>query len=101
MCTGGAWHDQCMEAHEWNEKSEEGTRYFRATHHAGGWRFQTTLKTDPEWEQIPYPDADLWLTLRDILWKRYQRKRGAWAIIEAIDKLCEKEFGIIIKPKDE
>lgn len=66
-----------------------------------GWRFQTTLKTDPEWEQIPHPDADLWLTLRDILWKRYQRKRGAWAIIEAIDKLCEKEFGIIIKPKDE
>jgi hypothetical protein len=28
------------------------------------------------------------------LWKRYQRKRGSYAIIEKIDKLLEKDFGI-------
>lgn len=87
-------HPLGMEAHEWREKTEEGTRYFRATHHAGGWRFQKTLKTDPDWEQIPHPDAELWMTLRDILWKRYQRKRGSYSIIEKIDKLLEKDFGI-------
>jgi hypothetical protein len=87
-------HAVGMEAHEWREKTEEGTRYFRATHHAGGWKFQKTLKTDPDWEQIPHPDAELWMTLRDILWKRYQRKRGSYAIIEKIDKLLEKDFGI-------
>jgi hypothetical protein len=92
---GESWHDVGMEAHEWREKTEEGTRYFRATYHAGGWKFQKTLKTDPDWEQIPHPDADLWLTLRDILWRRYQRKRGSWTIIEKIDKMLEKDFGIM------
>lgn len=97
-----AWHAVGMEAHEWRVKSkEEGTRYFRAIHHAGSWRFQKTLRTDPDWEQIPHPDAELWQTLRDILWKRYQRKRGSWVIIEKIDKLLEKEFGIVNEPADE
>ncbi len=91
-----------MEAHEWRVKSkEEGTTYFRAIYHAGAWRFQKTLKTDPDWEQIPHPDAELWKTLREILWKRYQRKRGSWTIIEKIDKLLEKQFGIISEPADE
>lgn len=91
----GSWHDARMEAHEWREKTKEGTRYFRATYHAGSWKFQKTLKTDPDWEQIPEPDADLWLTLRDILWRRYQRKRGSWSIIEKIDQKLEKDFGIL------
>jgi hypothetical protein len=91
-----------MEAHEWRVKSkEEGTRYFRATYHAGAWRFQKTLRTDPDWEPIPHPDAELWQTLREILWKRYQRKRGSWSIIEKIDKLLEKDFGIIAESSDE
>ena len=84
-----------MEFHEWREKSkEDGTRYFRANYHAGNWRFSTTLKTDPEWENIPSPSADLWLTLRDLLWRRYQRKKGSWNIIERIDVMLEKEHGI-------
>lgn len=96
-----AWQDADMEAHEWREKTEEGTRYFRATHHAGTWKFQKTLKTDPDWEPIPHPDAELWQMLRDILWKRYQRKRGSWSIIEKIDKLLEKDFGIKNESADE
>ena len=95
------WQGERMEAHEWREKTSEGTRYFRATYHAGNWKFQKTLKTDPDWEQIPHPDAELWLTLRDILWKRYQRKRGSWSIIEKIDKLLEKDFGIVSESGDE
>jgi hypothetical protein len=39
--------------------------------------------------------------LRDILWKRYQRKRGSWSIIEKIDKLLEKDFGIKSEPADD
>jgi hypothetical protein len=90
-----------MESHEWNDKTEDGKRYFRATIHAGSWRFQKTLKTDPDWESIPNPDAELWLKLREILWKKYQRKRGSWTIIERIDKMLEKNFGIHIKSENE
>ena len=32
---------------------------------------------------------DLWITLRDLLWRKYQRKRCPWRLIEAIDKLLE------------
>lgn len=30
-----------------------------------------------------------WVTLRDVLWRKYQRKRCPWRFIEAIDKLLE------------
>jgi hypothetical protein len=39
--------------------------------------------------------------LREILWKKYQRKRGSWTIIERIDKMLEKNFGIHIKSENE
>ena len=89
-----------MESHEWREKGADDTRYFRATHHAGKWRFQTTLKSEPDWTPIEHPDKELWLTLRDMLWRRYQRKKGAWLVIEKIDLLLEKEFGHIVDASD-
>ena len=81
-----------MEMHEWRVKTKEETRYFRATHHAGSWRFQTTLKTDPEWETLVVVPLDLWVELRDILWRRYQRKKCAWEVIEKLDKMLEKDY---------
>ncbi len=78
---------ESMESHEWRENTEDGVRYHRANHHAGRWTFQTTLKTDPDWETIPLPDKDHWLALRDILWRKYQRKRCPWKFIEEIDKI--------------
>lgn len=90
-----------MESHEWHEKTDDNTRYFRATVHAGRWKFQQTLKTDPDWESIPQPDAELWLRLREILYKKYQRKRGSYTVIARIDKLLEKDFGIKVESPDE
>lgn len=81
-----------MEMHEWNERTEDGKRYYRATHHAGSWRFQTTLQTDPEWETLETVSLELWLELRDMLWRRYQRKKCAWELIDKIDKMLEKDY---------
>jgi hypothetical protein len=41
-----------------------------------------------EWEVLEF-NKDRWETLRDILWRKYQRKRCPWKLIEAIDKTLE------------
>ncbi|BCU76256.1 hypothetical protein [Luteolibacter sp. LG18] len=80
-----------MESHEWRERTEEGVRYYRANRHANKWTFITTLKTDPDWETVdPVPEA-LWRELRDVLWRKYQRKRCPWKFIEDIDKMLGDE----------
>lgn len=79
-----------MESHEWRERGEDGLRYFRAEHHAGRWTFLTTLKHEPDWSPVEVPGPELWRTLRDLLWRKYQRKRCPWRIVEEIDKRLEK-----------
>jgi hypothetical protein len=88
-----------MENHEWRENTEDGTRFYRAHVHAGKWRFQESTKKEPDWVPIEKPNSELWLILRDKLWKKYQRKRGSWEVIEKIDFMLEKDFGI--KPNDD
>lgn len=76
-----------MESHEWNEKTEEGKRFYRASYHGREWRIITTLKTDPEWEHLEEPPEEVWRALRDIVWKKYQRKRCPWERVRDIDKI--------------
>jgi len=78
-----------METFEWRERTDEGLRFWRATRHAGKWTFQTTLKTEPDWHPIDPVPRELWQELRDLLWRKYQRKRVPWEWIEKIDKLLE------------
>jgi hypothetical protein len=80
-----------MESHEWRERTEEGMRYFRASYHADRWTFHTTLKTDPDWEKVDPVPEELWRELREILWRKYQRKRLPWERIAAIDKILGDE----------
>lgn len=80
-----------MESHEWHERTEEGLRYYRANYHGDRWTFITTLKTEPDWHPIDPVPEERWRELRDILWRKYQRKRGAWRIIEDIDKMLGDE----------
>jgi len=82
-----------METHEWNERTEEGKRYYRATYHAHKWTVLTTLKTDPDWERLEFEQVpeDVWRALRDIVWKKYQRKRLPWERVEALDKILGED----------
>jgi hypothetical protein len=76
-----------MESHEWNERTEEGKRFYRANFHAKEWRIITTLKTDPDWEPIEEPSEEVWRALRDIVWKKYQRKRCPWERVAGLNKI--------------
>jgi hypothetical protein len=76
-----------MESHEWNERTDEGKRYYRATFHAERWTFHTTLQKDPDWERLQDVPEEVWRTLREILWRKYQRKRLPWERVAAVDKI--------------
>lgn len=83
-----------MEVHTWKERTEDGTMLYKAGHHANQWKLECAPKVgraerdDVEWVQVEFT-RELWVTLRDVLWRKYQRKRCPWRLIEAIDKLLE------------
>jgi hypothetical protein len=77
-----------MESHEWNENTVEGKRYYRANFQGGRWGFLTTLqKRDPAWDRMENPGREVWQELRDIVWKKYQRKRCPWERVAEIDRV--------------
>lgn len=80
-----------MESHEWNERTDEGKRFYRATWHADKWTIITTLKHEPLWNTLEEVPEDVWRELRDIVWRKYQRKRLPWERVAAIDKILGDE----------
>jgi hypothetical protein len=86
---------QIQQRHEWKEETDEGMRFYRGIYHSKYWKFTTALKgtrsNPPVWENIETPTDEHWEALRDILFKKYQRKRCPWKLIEDIDKVLGKE----------
>ena len=82
-----------MESHEWFENTDEGKVYYRANYYLGGkWTIMTTTqKRNPTWTDMNPPPENVLRELRDIIWKKYQRKRGPWARIVELDKLLGDE----------
>ena len=75
--------------HIWKEKDEEGRkREVRATKFGGNWRLQAKTQDEPDWTYYgdDPPLADL-LTLRDIVERKYRRRRASAEDVEALDKL--------------
>ena len=79
-----------MKRHEWRERSEDGNvRYLRAEHFGSEWKLFSTLKTDPEWYEHSPITLEEWRMIRDVLFRKYQRRRGQWKEVESIDKRIE------------
>ena len=82
-----------MQRHTWRERSEEGLRLFRASYHAGHWKLESQLKGEEDWTAHDPMTAPEWRELREVLWKKYQRRRCPWELIERIDKRLESMAG--------
>ncbi len=74
--------------HTWRETNADGeTRFLRATRVAKEWRFASKLQDDEQWtHHETLPEAEL-RDLRDVLWRKYQRRRIPWEHVVEIDKL--------------
>lgn len=81
-----------MESHEWNLNDEDGKRYYRGNYMSGRWTILTTQqKRNPTWDRLENPSMEVWAELRDIVWKKYQRKRCPWERVAELDRILGVE----------
>lgn len=74
--------------HIWTERTEDGEkREVRAIKFGGRWRIQSKVKSAPAWTyHDPALMEDL-VNLRDVLFRKYQRRRAAYEDVALIEKM--------------
>jgi len=76
--------------HIWTEKDEEGRkREVRVTKFGGNWKFQAKFKDDDQWTYYDVPLTEDLLALKDIVFRKYQRRRASAEDVASIDELIE------------
>ena len=82
-----------MTKHQWREQDGEELCFWRANYHGG--RFELFRKSgeDERWEKLNPPRKEDWEALREVLWRKYQRKRCPWKLVAKVDAMIEKADG--------
>jgi len=74
--------------HIWIEKDDEGRkREVRATKFGGKWRLQAKRDDESAWTYYDRPLLADVLTLKDIIGRKYQRRRASADDVASIDNL--------------
>ncbi len=77
--------------HEWHERMEDGRKqYIRAYWNSREWLFRVAHPDGEAWMPLEKPGPERWLELRDLLFRKYQRKKLPWKYVEQLDKMLEK-----------
>mgnify|MGYP003352885161 CR=1 FL=1 len=80
--------------HVWKRTNEEGEKVeVRAERFAGKWKFQAKAKSEETWTYHESPSDDDLIELRDILWRKYQRKRLPHDDVVSIERML-KDRGV-------
>ena len=61
----------------------------RAERFGGRWKFQSKLRSDVQWTYYDIPPVEELEELRDIVWRKYQRKRLPWDDVASLDRMLE------------
>ncbi len=82
--------------HEWHERLEDGRKqYIRAYWDSREWLFRVAHPDGEMWIPLEKPGPERWLELRDLLFRKYQRKKLPFKYVEKLDAMLE---GMGIKP---
>jgi hypothetical protein len=77
--------------HEWHDRNDEGKRvYYRGYWNSREWTLRYQDSETGDWLIIENPTIELWIALRDVLWRKYQRKRIPHKFIVSVDEILEK-----------
>jgi hypothetical protein len=77
--------------HAWVHKTEEGVkREVRVIKHGGECRFQSKRADEPEWVYYGEPPAADLEEFRDVLFRKYQRRRAAYEDVVWADRQLAK-----------
>ena len=78
--------------HIWTDRNQDGKkREVRATKFGGAWRFQAKMARDPDWTYYDHPLLEDLLTLKEILERKYQRRRASVEDVASIEKLIQEQ----------
>ena len=78
--------------HIWTERDEHGTkREVRATRFGGVWRLQAKTAGDLDWTYYDRPLLGDLLVLKDILDRKYQRRRASREDVVSLEKLIAEQ----------
>ena len=79
--------------HIWTEKDAEGRkREVRASKFGGVWRLQAKYADETDWTYYDRPLLEDLLELKDIVFRKYQRRRAAVEDLQSIEKLL-RDYG--------
>ena len=74
--------------HIWTQKDAEGRkREVRATKFGGNWRLQAKYADEPAWTYYDRPLLDDLLQLKDVIFRKYQRRRASAEDLQSVEKL--------------
>jgi len=74
--------------HIWTERDEQGSkREVRATKFGGTWRLQEKTAGELDWTYYERPLLEDLLALKDILMRKYQRRRASSEDVASVEKL--------------
>ena len=72
--------------HNWKETTPDGDRReIRATRFGGKWRIQARLKGEEAWTYYDDPRIEDLRELRDVLFRKYQRRRASHEELVALE----------------
>jgi hypothetical protein len=80
--------------HIWTDRNPDGKRReVRATKFGGAWRFQAKTAGDLDWTYYERPLLEDLLALKEILTRKYQRRRALIEDVASIEKLIQRQRG--------
>ncbi|PYJ36786.1 MAG: hypothetical protein DME52_13255 [Verrucomicrobia bacterium] len=78
--------------HIWTDRNQHGQkREVRATKFGGVWRFQAKTAGDLDWTYYDSPLLEDLLTLKEIIVRKYQRRRASAEDVGSVEKLIQEE----------
>ena len=88
--------------HIWTERTADGEkREVRAIKFGGVWRLQSKLASAPAWTYHEPALMDDLIELRDVLFRKYQRRRAAYEDVVLIEKMITARGGDWRKEDDD
>jgi hypothetical protein len=80
--------------HIWTEKDEDGRkREVRATKFGGNWRLQAKAADEPEWTYYEQPVLEDLFKLKEIIGRKYRRRRASADDVASVDQLIRNQTG--------
>jgi hypothetical protein len=78
--------------HIWTDRNQDGRkREVRATKFGRAWRLQGKTAGDLDWTYYDRPLLEDLLTLKEILVRKYQRRRASIEDVVSIEKLIQEQ----------